>query len=104
MDRGSAGVWWRVLRFFLVEFPQVYRAELRFMLASLVLFAGPALAAFIGVQGSDELARRLLSPQLIALIQQWQGGLAPIRGCVPSRRRSSWPTTSRSASSPSRAG
>jgi uncharacterized membrane protein SpoIIM required for sporulation len=83
MDRGSAGVWWRVLCFFLIEFPQVYRAELRFMLASLVLFAGPALAAFIGVQKSDELARRLLSPQLIALIQQWQGGTGADPGLRP---------------------
>ena len=70
--RAPTGVWRRVLDFFLVEFPQVYRANLACMLASMALFVLPGLLAFFAVQASDTVAGAILPPGLIALIKRGQ--------------------------------
>jgi len=82
--RGPAGAWRRLARFFLVEFPQVYRANLRLMLAAALLFFGPALAAFFAVKLSEPVQRALVPPGLAELIrhgQMWtdvEEGLRPV--------------------------
>lgn len=68
--RGSAGAWRRIARFFLAEFPQVYRAHLPFILTSAVLFFLPGLIAFFGVQANADLEAALVQPRLAELIKR----------------------------------
>jgi uncharacterized membrane protein SpoIIM required for sporulation len=68
--RGGTGTWRRIGAFFLVEFPQVYRANRWFMAAAAALFVLPALVAFFAVQISQELQQALLPQTLIEMVQR----------------------------------
>ncbi|MCC7367155.1 MAG: stage II sporulation protein M [Chloroflexi bacterium] len=58
--RAPVGSWQRLAQFFLVEFPERYRACSRFVLAAFLLFTIPAIVAFAVVQVNPTLAEEIL--------------------------------------------
>ena len=61
-----------LLAFFLRDFPRLYRANARFILASAAAFLLPALVAYLAALHSDAAQEALLSSSLLAQIRQGQ--------------------------------
>lgn len=58
--RSPAGSWRRVGRFFLAEFPRLYRAAGPFVLVACLLFTAPALAGFLVARADPAAAEEVL--------------------------------------------
>ncbi|MBA2447830.1 MAG: stage II sporulation protein M [Chloroflexi bacterium] len=70
MYRAPAGSWRRLGRFFLLEFPRLYRAAAPFILTATLLFALPAMAAYLVVLASPPTAEQLLPPRLTRTVRE----------------------------------
>ena len=70
MYRSPAGSWRRLGRFFLQDFPALYRAAGPFVLTAFLLFALPALAGYLLVLANPEAAEQLLPARLTRLVRE----------------------------------
>lgn len=61
--------WHRAFEFFLADFPRLVRAEWAVMLASLLLFALPMVAAYVAVQLKPEMIYTVLPAQDVAAME-----------------------------------
>jgi uncharacterized membrane protein SpoIIM required for sporulation len=68
--RAPAGSWPRLVRFFGVEFPRLFRALAPFVLAAFLLFGLPALAGYLVALNDPTAAEQVLPSQVTRPVRQ----------------------------------
>jgi uncharacterized membrane protein SpoIIM required for sporulation len=67
--RAPAGSWRRIARFFLADFPRLYRESGAFVLAAFLLFALPAVAGYLVVMANPPAAEAILPPSVVQTVK-----------------------------------
>ncbi len=70
--QGSLSDWHSLLEFYRAGFPRLYRANAVYVLASVALFLGPALIAYLATLGSTAAQEALVPGRLLGTIRQGQ--------------------------------
>jgi uncharacterized membrane protein SpoIIM required for sporulation len=68
--RAPAGSWRRLYRFFLVEFPALFRSAGPFVLAASLLFSLPAVAGFLVALGDPQAVEQVLPGRLTRTVRE----------------------------------
>ena len=68
--RSPAGSWRRLGRFFVVEFPRLYRAASPFVLAAFLFFAVPALAGYLVALADPAAAEEVLPARMTSAVRE----------------------------------
>lgn len=76
--RAPPPAWHRALHFVLAEFPRLVRAQRGCLLAAVLLFVVPTIAAYMAVQYRPELVYTVLDPQQVAEYEKMYDPAQPI--------------------------